>query len=143
MHELRIYGRGGQGAVLASKIPAHVLVDERQHGTAMPALGTPYEQLVAQREASLDDLTFEVEAADTPADRRDERADQLRPDIESIIGVPRSEGEGRAHALRRNLQWSQAPVSHRALAGVGPDCESEAVADGQTVTMTMFLEATC
>lgn len=39
MHELRIHGRGGQGAVLASKILAKALVSEGLHVTAIPAFG--------------------------------------------------------------------------------------------------------
>jgi pyruvate ferredoxin oxidoreductase gamma subunit/phenylglyoxylate dehydrogenase gamma subunit len=39
MHELRIHGRGGQGAVLASKILAKALVEEGKFVTAIPAFG--------------------------------------------------------------------------------------------------------
>lgn len=39
MHELRIHGRGGQGAVLASKILAKALVEEGKYVTAIPAFG--------------------------------------------------------------------------------------------------------
>lgn len=39
MHELRIHGRGGQGAVLASKILAKALVAEGKFVTAIPAFG--------------------------------------------------------------------------------------------------------
>lgn len=39
MHEVRIHGRGGQGAVLASKILAKALVEEGQYVTAIPAFG--------------------------------------------------------------------------------------------------------
>lgn len=38
-HEVRIHGRGGQGAVLASKILAKALVAEGKHVTAIPAFG--------------------------------------------------------------------------------------------------------
>jgi pyruvate ferredoxin oxidoreductase gamma subunit/phenylglyoxylate dehydrogenase gamma subunit len=37
--ELRMHGRGGQGAVLASKILAKALVAEGKHVTAIPAFG--------------------------------------------------------------------------------------------------------
>ncbi|MDP6174078.1 MAG: 2-oxoacid:acceptor oxidoreductase family protein [Rhodospirillales bacterium] len=39
MHEVRIHGRGGQGAVLASKILAKALVDDGSHATAIPSFG--------------------------------------------------------------------------------------------------------
>ena len=39
MHELRIHGRGGQGAVLASAILADALVEEGRHVMAIPAFG--------------------------------------------------------------------------------------------------------
>ncbi len=39
MHELRIHGRGGQGAVLASKILAKALVEEGKYVAALPAFG--------------------------------------------------------------------------------------------------------
>jgi phenylglyoxylate dehydrogenase gamma subunit len=39
MHELRIHGRGGQGAVLASGILATALVEEGRHVMAIPAFG--------------------------------------------------------------------------------------------------------
>lgn len=38
-HEVRLHGRGGQGAVLASKILAKALVMEGQNVTAIPAFG--------------------------------------------------------------------------------------------------------
>ena len=39
MLELRIHGRGGQGAVLASGILAAALVEEGRHVMAIPAFG--------------------------------------------------------------------------------------------------------
>ncbi len=39
MHEVRFHGRGGQGAVLASKILAKALVEQGQYVTAIPAFG--------------------------------------------------------------------------------------------------------
>jgi pyruvate ferredoxin oxidoreductase gamma subunit/phenylglyoxylate dehydrogenase gamma subunit len=39
MHEVRLHGRGGQGAVLASAILAAALVEEGQHVMAIPAFG--------------------------------------------------------------------------------------------------------
>lgn len=39
MHEVRIHGRGGQGAVLASGILATALVEEGRHVMAIPAFG--------------------------------------------------------------------------------------------------------
>jgi pyruvate ferredoxin oxidoreductase gamma subunit/phenylglyoxylate dehydrogenase gamma subunit len=39
MHEVRIHGRGGQGAVLASGILAAALVEEGRHVMAIPAFG--------------------------------------------------------------------------------------------------------
>ncbi|WP_207063187.1 NADH-dependent phenylglyoxylate dehydrogenase subunit gamma [Motiliproteus sp. SC1-56] len=39
MHEIRIHGRGGQGAVIASKILAKALVEEGKFVTAIPAFG--------------------------------------------------------------------------------------------------------
>ena len=39
MHEVRIHGRGGQGAVLASAILAGALVEEGRHVMAIPAFG--------------------------------------------------------------------------------------------------------
>ncbi len=39
MHEVRIHGRGGQGAVLASAILATALVEEGRHVMAIPAFG--------------------------------------------------------------------------------------------------------
>lgn len=39
MHEVRIHGRGGQGAVLASSILAAALVEEGQSVMAIPAFG--------------------------------------------------------------------------------------------------------
>lgn len=39
MHEVRIHGRGGQGAVLASKILAKALVGEGRHVLAIPSFG--------------------------------------------------------------------------------------------------------
>jgi pyruvate ferredoxin oxidoreductase gamma subunit/phenylglyoxylate dehydrogenase gamma subunit len=38
-HEVRLHGRGGQGAVLASKILAKALVLSGQHVTAIPSFG--------------------------------------------------------------------------------------------------------
>lgn len=38
-HEVRLHGRGGQGAVLASKILAKAIVMSGQHVTAIPAFG--------------------------------------------------------------------------------------------------------
>ena len=39
MYEIRFHGRGGQGAVLASKILAKALVEEGRHVKAIPAFG--------------------------------------------------------------------------------------------------------
>lgn len=39
MHEVRIHGRGGQGAVLASAILAAALVEEGRHVMAIPSFG--------------------------------------------------------------------------------------------------------
>jgi 2-oxoacid:acceptor oxidoreductase gamma subunit (pyruvate/2-ketoisovalerate family) len=39
MHEVRLHGRGGQGAVLASAILAAALVEEGKHVMAIPAFG--------------------------------------------------------------------------------------------------------
>jgi phenylglyoxylate dehydrogenase gamma subunit len=39
MHEVRIHGRGGQGAVLACSILAHALIDEGKHAVAIPSFG--------------------------------------------------------------------------------------------------------
>jgi len=39
MHEIRIHGRGGQGAVLASTILARALVEEGRHAVAIPSFG--------------------------------------------------------------------------------------------------------
>ena len=39
MYEIRIHGRGGQGAVLASKVLAKALADEGKHVKAIPAFG--------------------------------------------------------------------------------------------------------
>lgn len=39
MYEIRFHGRGGQGAVLASKILAKALVEEGKHVKAVPAFG--------------------------------------------------------------------------------------------------------
>ena len=39
MHEVRLHGRGGQGAVLASAILAAALVEEGRHVMAIPAFG--------------------------------------------------------------------------------------------------------
>jgi len=39
MYEIRIHGRGGQGAVLASKILAKALVEEGKHVKAIPSFG--------------------------------------------------------------------------------------------------------
>jgi pyruvate ferredoxin oxidoreductase gamma subunit/phenylglyoxylate dehydrogenase gamma subunit len=39
MYEIRFHGRGGQGAVLASKILAKALVEEGKHVKAIPAFG--------------------------------------------------------------------------------------------------------
>jgi len=39
MHEIRIHGRGGQGAVLASTILAKALVEEGRHAVAIPSFG--------------------------------------------------------------------------------------------------------
>ncbi len=39
MYEVRIHGRGGQGAVLASKILAKALVEEGKHVLAIPSFG--------------------------------------------------------------------------------------------------------
>ncbi|MDE2353351.1 MAG: 2-oxoacid:acceptor oxidoreductase family protein, partial [Alphaproteobacteria bacterium] len=39
MREVRIHGRGGQGAVLASAILAGALVEEGRHVMAIPAFG--------------------------------------------------------------------------------------------------------
>ena len=38
-HELRIHGRGGQGAVLACSILAQALIDEGKHAVAIPSFG--------------------------------------------------------------------------------------------------------
>jgi phenylglyoxylate dehydrogenase gamma subunit len=39
MHELRIHGRGGQGAVLACSILAQALIDDGKHAVAIPSFG--------------------------------------------------------------------------------------------------------
>lgn len=39
MHEIRIHGRGGQGAVLAGSILATAFVDEGKHVVAVPSFG--------------------------------------------------------------------------------------------------------
>jgi len=39
MYEIRIHGRGGQGAVLASKILAKALVEEGKHAKSIPSFG--------------------------------------------------------------------------------------------------------
>ncbi len=39
MHEIRIHGRGGQGAVLAGSILATALVAEGKHVVAVPSFG--------------------------------------------------------------------------------------------------------
>ena len=39
MHEVRIHGRGGQGAVLACSILAQALVDDGKHAVAIPSFG--------------------------------------------------------------------------------------------------------
>jgi phenylglyoxylate dehydrogenase gamma subunit len=39
MHEVRIHGRGGQGAVLACSILAHALIDDGKHAVAIPSFG--------------------------------------------------------------------------------------------------------
>jgi hypothetical protein len=39
MYEIRIHGRGGQGAVLASKILAKALVEEGEFVKAIPSFG--------------------------------------------------------------------------------------------------------
>jgi pyruvate ferredoxin oxidoreductase gamma subunit/phenylglyoxylate dehydrogenase gamma subunit len=39
MYEIRIHGRGGQGAVLASKILAKALVEEGRHAKSIPSFG--------------------------------------------------------------------------------------------------------
>jgi len=38
-HELRIHGRGGQGAVLACSILAQALIDDGKHAVAIPSFG--------------------------------------------------------------------------------------------------------
>lgn len=38
-HEVRIHGRGGQGAVLACSILAQALIDEGKHAVAIPSFG--------------------------------------------------------------------------------------------------------
>jgi phenylglyoxylate dehydrogenase gamma subunit len=39
MHEVRIHGRGGQGAVLASAILARALIEDGMHAVAIPSFG--------------------------------------------------------------------------------------------------------
>ncbi|MFY9625494.1 MAG: 2-oxoacid:acceptor oxidoreductase family protein [Rhodoplanes sp.] len=39
MHEVRIHGRGGQGAVLACSILAQALIDDGNHAVAIPSFG--------------------------------------------------------------------------------------------------------
>ena len=39
MHEVRIHGRGGQGAVLACSILAQALIDGGKHAVAIPSFG--------------------------------------------------------------------------------------------------------
>jgi pyruvate ferredoxin oxidoreductase gamma subunit/phenylglyoxylate dehydrogenase gamma subunit len=39
MHELRIHGRGGQGAVLACSILAQALIDDGKYAVAIPSFG--------------------------------------------------------------------------------------------------------
>jgi pyruvate ferredoxin oxidoreductase gamma subunit/phenylglyoxylate dehydrogenase gamma subunit len=39
MHEVRIHGRGGQGAVLASSILAQALIDDGRYAVAIPSFG--------------------------------------------------------------------------------------------------------
>jgi phenylglyoxylate dehydrogenase gamma subunit len=39
MHEVRIHGRGGQGAVLASAILAQALIEDGKHAVAIPSFG--------------------------------------------------------------------------------------------------------
>ena len=38
-HEVRIHGRGGQGAVLACSILAQALIDDGKHAVAIPSFG--------------------------------------------------------------------------------------------------------
>ena len=38
-HEVRIHGRGGQGAVLACSILAHALIDDGKYAVAIPSFG--------------------------------------------------------------------------------------------------------
>jgi pyruvate ferredoxin oxidoreductase gamma subunit/phenylglyoxylate dehydrogenase gamma subunit len=58
MYEIRFHGRGGQGAVLASKILAKALVEEGKHVKAIPSFG--FERRGAPVEAYLrfDDKTI-------------------------------------------------------------------------------------
>jgi len=39
MHEVRIHGRGGQGAVMACSILAQALIDDGKHAVAIPSFG--------------------------------------------------------------------------------------------------------
>ena len=39
LHELRIHGRGGQGAVLACSILAQAVIDDGKHAVAIPSFG--------------------------------------------------------------------------------------------------------
>ena len=39
LHEMRIHGRGGQGAVLACAILAQAFIDEGKHAVAIPSFG--------------------------------------------------------------------------------------------------------
>ncbi|MGA8991668.1 MAG: 2-oxoacid:acceptor oxidoreductase family protein, partial [Rhodoplanes sp.] len=39
MHEVRIHGRGGQGAVLACSILAQAVIDDGNHAVAIPSFG--------------------------------------------------------------------------------------------------------
>ncbi|MEZ5785187.1 MAG: 2-oxoacid:acceptor oxidoreductase family protein [Xanthobacteraceae bacterium] len=39
LHEVRIHGRGGQGAVLACSILAQALIDDGRHAVAIPSFG--------------------------------------------------------------------------------------------------------
>jgi pyruvate ferredoxin oxidoreductase gamma subunit/phenylglyoxylate dehydrogenase gamma subunit len=39
MHEVRLHGRGGQGAVLASAVLAHALIEDGKYAVAIPSFG--------------------------------------------------------------------------------------------------------
>lgn len=60
MNEIRIYGRGGQGSVMAAEILAKAAVKEGKHGQSFPMFGPERRGAPVQAFARIDEKTIRV-----------------------------------------------------------------------------------